>query len=153
MMWPRAKTTYQWLQLVIVLLIAGGSLWLCLQAKNKPLNKEDLKIATTALRSQAVQGKLMAEALARKKMTRGYLRGQLSFLYDKTDGIVKELTAAQPEAGLQESVLRARGIAEGLRADLRNLSSSPDQEAVNMIMQNLQNNVRRLTDLEATLID
>jgi hypothetical protein len=152
-MWPRAKTTYRSLQVVIFLLIAGGSLWLCLQVKNKPLNKEGLKIATTALRSQAVQGKLMAEALAPKKMTVSYLRGQLSFLYDKTDGIVKELLAAQPEAGLQESLVRARGIAEGLRADLANLSSSQDQETVNRIKQNLQNHVRRLADLEVTLID
>jgi hypothetical protein len=152
-MWPRAKTTYRWLQVVVLLLIAGGSVWLCLQIKSKPVNKEDLAIATTALRSQAVQGKLMAEALASKKLTVSYLRGQLSFLYDKTDGIVKELAAAQPEAGLQGSLLRTRGIAEGLRADLRNLSSSRDQETVNTIEQNLQNHVRRLTDLEATLID
>ena len=95
----------------------------------------------------------MAEALAPKKMTVSYLRGQLSFLYDKTDGIVKELLAAQPEAGLQESLVRARGIAEGLRADLANLSSSQDQETVNRIKQNLQNHVRRLADLEVTLID
>jgi hypothetical protein len=146
------KKTSSWLAPLIILLVAAGVFVLIAQVKNQPLGKADLKIALIELRSQAVQRKLLADAVRSNKATAQYTRGHLLFLADKTDGVLKDLTHARAESGIEETAFKARGLAEDLHAALAELSSAyRNQEGATVIGQKLQNNVDRLRELEATL--
>jgi hypothetical protein len=149
----KAKGSYQWLQILTVLLIVGGSLVFLITAKTKSLDKQSLKIALIELRSQAAQGKLLAEAALDGRTTLTYFGGQLQWLQQKADTNRKELTATKSQPGLENSISKAREVAERVHENLAALSVSyGDRGKLDAIGQTLHELVKEAADLEATLM-
>src|SRR5215216_3074416 len=138
-----------WIQAIaIILTIAGCAVWMMRQQK-KPLGPEDLKINVAELRSQASEGRLIAEQLIAGKVTSAYLQTETLLLRDETEQAIETLSTYRLESGVEATASQAVEYARQLSADLSSLSYAFNnlQEA-ERIKQHLETTFASLFEIE-----
>lgn len=141
-----------WLQIIAVLLLLGGLLVWLVRAETKPLNRDELKIEVSNLRSYAAEGRLLAEPSLSGKATRAYFQTQTDLLEDKAEDALKGLDAAKVEEGLELKHWEARSLARQVKTSLERLYSSFERpQEMESVKGELEKLLSRLKELEESL--
>jgi hypothetical protein len=119
-----AKTRNAWAQALIIILLLGGLVFWGVRAANKPLDRDELKIEVSDLRSHASEGVKLAEQASPDKTTRTYFEEQTMMLADKARDAKKSLDDAKAETGLEVQHWESRHLAGQVEAELEQLSNA-----------------------------
>jgi len=147
-----AKTRHAWAQAVILLLLLGGLVFWSVQAASKPLDRDELKIEVSDLRSHASEGVKLAEQASPDKTTRTYFQERAAMLADKARDAKKSLDGAKAETGLEVQHWEARHLAGQVGAELEQLSKAfARPEEADKLKRELAELSKHLKELEESL--
>lgn len=145
------KTRF-WLQTIGALLLCGGLIAWFIRAETKPLNRDELKIEISDLRSFVAAGTLLAQQAASATVTRAYFETQTDLLQDKAETAMKSLEGSQVEPGLELKHWQARQLASQVNAALDKLYSSLARpQNMNTVRGDLEKLLPQLKELEESL--
>jgi hypothetical protein len=148
----RARSSHARPEAAFLLLLAIGALFLFLRKESESVDAANLKIEAAELRSQAVQGALLADGALTDKTTATFFKEQLDLLEDKAGENLKTLSSAKPKKGVEGHLVEAVKLGQEVKAALSNLSASyRERERAAHLKQDCEKLALRLWDLEATL--
>lgn len=147
-----AKTGIAWAQAVILFLLLGGLVFWGVKAASKPLDRDELKVEVSDLRSHASEGIKLAEQASPDKTTRTYFEEQAAMLADKAREAKKSLDDAKAETSLELQHWEARHLAAQVEAELGQLPKAfARPEEADRLKRELEGLTTRLKELEDSL--
>ena len=112
----------QFMQIVIVLLLASGvGLWIAIE-KTTPANANDLKVEVGNLRSYVSEAERLIEQAEAGKTTENFFRVEIEMLREKIQDVGEAVGAEKPSPGLEEKLSTAHTL---VRAGAESLGRLP----------------------------
>ena len=147
----RDKSSF-WRQATAALLFCGGLIAWFVRAETRPLNRDELKIEVSDLRSFVAAGTLLVQQAASGKITRVYFETQTDLLQDKAETAMKSLDKSQVAPGLEVKHWRARQMASQTNTALEKLYGSFERSPeMNSVKGDLEKLLPQLKELEESL--
>jgi hypothetical protein len=140
-----------WIQAAVVLLLLAGAVAAFIRSENKPLSKDEIKIAAADLRSFSAAGAQLCAQFLDGQATETFLKTQSSLLEDKVADLKKQLDSADSEKGFELKHWEARSLARQADESLKRLADNT--QAVSQTRDELKNLFPKIKELEDSLKD
>lgn len=141
-----------WIEVMAVILLILGLLAWLVHVETQPLNRNELKIEVSQLRSYSAEAGLLAEQALATNVTETFFQTQTYLLRDKAQSSSSSLESATVDSGLEANHGQARQLAGQLKTLLEQLSGSfanPDE--LNRASSNLKSLSAELKAAEQSL--
>jgi len=147
----RVRAWSIWLQGAIAVAAILGVVLGLIYARSTPAGRDSLKIEVAELRSQAAEGRLLAEQAAQGALTSRYQRSAVLQLRGKIESTSMKLQSLRVEPGLDQMLVQARQAAAELTNTIGELLNGAPGPTTGALSRDLASIFGRLMTLETAL--
>jgi hypothetical protein len=134
-----------WIEVVLLFLIVASIGTALTASELQPLNKSDIKLHVSDLRTFAASGELLIDQNNSGKLTEQFFDSQISQLEEKVSTTAQTLREAKAETSAQEAMLDASSLADRLLSAVNSLKG-PSSTGARSQFDQLKNECKQLED-------
>lgn len=141
------RTRNFWIEVVLLVLIIGSIAIAIIASEFKPLNKNDIQLVVSDLRSFAASGRELISQDQKGQLTERFFSTQIELLGEKVSSSHQALLDSESDPAAKQTQQEASDLASQLVAAISELQASPHNEvAVAQRLSKLESTAKQMEE-------